>query len=181
MRSSSKGKNSSFLLVILAVFLLLAGCGSETRENAAPSEEVAASETALDAQSWETSLANGEPADSESPPDLTGAEDETALSEDNAEYLEAEAAFFGRLQIGEGEISELDLRQAMNTMGFDPETEGIPLLKSPTGSPFFALNLSELVPVYKTPDGSLLCRLSSDASGKIVFLVDSKDEPSCVL
>ena len=182
MRSRRMGKYAAVLLVFLAVCsLMLTGCGSETRETAAPSEEVAVAETATDTRGGEASLANGEPAESENQSDLPGSEEADAFSEDNEEYLEAEAAFFGQLQIGEEETPKLDLQQALNTMGFDPETEGMPLLESPTGSPYYVLDLSELVPVYKTPDGGLLCRLSHDVSRKILFLVDSKDEPSSVL
>ena len=170
----------SLALLLALLTLLLAGCGSEARETQAPSEEAAAAETASDTQGGEASFPNGEPAGSEDPSALPGTEDEDASSEETVEYLEVEAAFFGQLQIGEEEIPELDLQQALKTMGFEPETEGTLLLKSPTGCPYFALDLSELVPVYITPDGGLICRLSSDASCKILFLVDSKDEPFVV-
>ena len=84
MRSRRKGKYAAVLLVFFAVCsLMLTGCGSEARETQAPSEEAAVAETAPNAQGGETSLANGEPAESEDPSDLPGSEAEDEFLEDD--------------------------------------------------------------------------------------------------
>ena len=167
MKKHYRGFPYIIIFWLLLEALLLAGCSDQTAKQG---HAEAATTTQL------SSILTDETDQSEPSDSQTVAT--TAVDYNEGELLPEESAFYGELCPIAEDIKTLERSDALSALGMDKETQAQALLRYYDGRGYFTIDLSQLEPLWVTPEGEIVCKHRADPQASVVFLLDAQTPQS---